>query len=251
MFTKDAHEDVDAFIIVHWLLMSLFAGLLNAIAFIGFGTFATHVTGFATLIGVNLAEQRLGNTLTALAVPLFFLSGAVISGLLIEARVRRNKIPHYDYVMYFSAAVLALACVIGQSKTQVVNPSYLHLENNFILLSAICLASGLVNATLSYSSHSTVRITHLTGITTDLGRGIAEIISLKAHKIQPTKSDFRLNLLRSLTILSFILGGVIGAFLFHLTAFYGLLLPAAYFAYAGHHGRRSKKKFILSGQSVQ
>lgn len=178
MFTKDANQDVDLFIIIHWLLMSLFAGVLNAIAFIGLGTFATHVTGFATLFGVHTAEQHLGNALTALAVPLFFLTGAVISGLCVEARVRRNKKPHYDYVMYACSLLLIVACGIGQLKTPVVNPSYLHMENNFFLLSAICLASGLINAALSYSSHSTVRITHLTGITTDLGRGRCVSLSL-------------------------------------------------------------------------
>jgi uncharacterized membrane protein YoaK (UPF0700 family) len=76
--------------------MSFFAGALNAIAFIGLGTFATHVTGFATLFGVHLAEEQFANAWTALIVPIFFLIGAVISGLCVEARVRRKLVPHYD-----------------------------------------------------------------------------------------------------------------------------------------------------------
>lgn len=222
--------------------MSLCAGVLNAIAFIGLGTFATHVTGFATLFGVHVAGSRPGNALAALAVPLFFLGGAVISGLCVEARVRRNKMPHYDYVMYFCSFLLVLACIIGDFRG--TDPqSYIHLQRNFTLLSLICMSSGLINAALSYSSRSTVRITHLTGVTTDLGRGIAEFISLRAHRVPTTKSDLRLNLLRTLTIFSFALGSLIGAFLYRALFFNALLFPAAYFVYAGEHGRKIKTAF--------
>ncbi len=237
MFTKSAHQKVDKFVILHWLLMSLAAGVLNVIAFIGLGTFATHVTGFATLFGVHAAEFHFGNSVAALAVPLFFLLGAVLSGLFVEARVRRNKKPHYDYVMYFGASLLIVATILGSSKGYDELQSYLQIQKNFILLSLICLSSGLLNAALSYSSHSTVRITHLTGITTDLGRSIAEIISLRALKLAPTPHELQLVFLRSMTIAAFILGSVIGAFLFHGCAFYSLLLPAGFFVYAGIIGR--------------
>src|SRR4051812_28148114 len=126
MFTKDANQDVDAFILVHWLMMSLCAGVMNVVAFIGLGTFATHVTGFATLFGVHLSELRIGTALAALAVPLFFLGGSVISGLLVEGRVRKGKIPHYDYVMYFCSFLMILAALIGDFRDFDSATSYLH-----------------------------------------------------------------------------------------------------------------------------
>src|SRR5690606_16288867 len=162
MFTKHANQKIDYFVAVHWLLMSGCAGILNAVAFIGFGTFATHVTGFGTLIGIHASEFRWGHAFAALAVPSFFLIGAIVSGLCVEARVRRDRPPHYDYVMYFCSFLLFLACVVGTNRNIDVVQTYLHVKKNFFLLSSICLASGLINAALSYSSRSTVRITHLT-----------------------------------------------------------------------------------------
>ncbi|MBS1958290.1 MAG: DUF1275 domain-containing protein [Bdellovibrionales bacterium] len=244
MFTKNANQDVDTFIIVHWLLMSLCAGVLNAIAFIGLGTFATHVTGFGTLFGVNIAGFHFGNAIAALAVPMFFLCGSTISGLFVEARVRAGKLPHYDYIMYACSALLVIGAIIGSSRTSDQIPTYLHIQHNFVLLSLICLTSGLINAALSYSSRSTLRITHLTGVTTDLGRGIAEVISLKLRGIMPEKVDLRLNLIRTLTIVSFAAGGILGAFSFHWVAFKSLLIPAAYFIYAGGHGRKIKRGLV-------
>lgn len=219
--------------------MSFFAGALNSISFIGLGTFATHVTGFATLFGVHIAEKNFGNAFAALSVPLFFLSGSVISGLWVEARVRRNQKPHYDYVMYLCSFLLSTACLVGTIQGIELNPTYLHIEKNFIVLSLICLTSGLMNAALSYSSRTTVRITHLTGITTDLGRGIAEIISLRFFKMKADPSERRMNILRALTIVAFALGSVLGAYLYIWAKFGALLFPALYFIYAGRHGRKS------------
>lgn len=217
--------------------MSFFAGSMNAISFVGFGTFATHVTGFATLFGVNVASNHFGNAIAALSVPLFFLAGSIISGLLVEARVRRQLKPHYDYVMYLSSFMLSAACIIGTFREKIIDPTYLHLEKNFVVLSLICLTSGLINAALSYSSRTTVRITHLTGITTDLGRGIAEMIALRFYGMKETHVDMRMNGLRALTILSFALGSVFGGFLYLWAQFAALLIPAAYFIYAGYRGK--------------
>lgn len=227
--------------------MSFFAGSMNAIAFVGFGTFATHVTGFATLFGVHVAENHWGNAIAALSVPLFFLAGSVISGLCVEARVRRNLVPHYDYVMYLASFLLSAAVIVSATQGVDIAPTYLHLEKNFIVLSLICLTSGLVNAALSYSSRTTVRITHLTGITTDLGRGIAEMIALRFYGIQTSVVDMRMIHMRALTITAFALGSVFGAYVYLWAKFIGLLFAATYFIYAGRHGRQSMKQLIKTG----
>jgi uncharacterized membrane protein YoaK (UPF0700 family) len=245
MFTKHANQELDNVIIVHWLLMTFCAGIINSVALIGLGTFVTHVTGFATLIGVNIASFQIGNALKALAVPIFFLIGSVVSGICVEGQVRQDKKPQYDYVMYACCVLLLTACAIGKSnQPQYGSAASPYLKNNFLVLSLLSLSSGLINAALSYSSHSTVRITHLTGVTTDLGRGIAELISLRMRNIKGTRTELRLNLLRMLTIFSFIIGGIIGAILFHAITFYVLMIPVFYFAYAGERGRKINGAFI-------
>lgn len=240
MFTKDANQDVDTFILVHWLIMIACAGVMNAVAFIGLGTFATHVTGFATLFGVHASHFEFGNALAALAVPLFFLLGSIISGLCVEARVRQGKAPYYDYVMYMCSILLLIACFIGNVKESNPGVGALHLQKNFLLLSLICLSSGLMNAVLSHSTHSTLRITHLTGVTTDLGRGIAELISLRTYR--GMRAEVKVNLQRGLTIVAFAIGSLFGAVIFRAIDFSVLILPAVYFAYAGNHGRKLRSE---------
>ncbi len=243
MFTKDANAEVDTYTLFHWLLMIGSAGVMNAVAFIGLGTFATHVTGFATLFGVHAAHFEWGNAAAALAVPLFFLGGSIISGLCVEARVRQGKEPYYDYVMYMCSALLLIACIIGNVKEFDPGQNGLHLKKNFILLSMICLSSGLLNAVLSYSSHSTLRITHLTGVTTDLGRGIAELISLRTLSAANIRKEVKVNLQRGLTVLAFAAGSLAGALLYRVVDFSVLILPAVYFAYSGNHGRKLRSTF--------
>ena len=240
MFTRDADQENRSIILFHWLLMSVCSGVLNAVAFIGLGMFATHVTGFATLLGVHIAHAQWANSLTALSVPLFFLLGAIISGLCIEARVRNRNTPHYDYVMYLCSFLLFLAVFYSSVQTFELDTAHFQLRNSFFLLSLISMTSGLMNAALSHSSHSTVRITHLTGITTDLGRGIAELISSGTKSFPGKEKISRVNRLRALTVLFFTLGSLLGALLFHLISFKVLLIPAIYFAYAGEHGRKIK-----------
>ena len=240
MFTRDADGKTENIILIHWLLMSVCSGVMNSVAFIGLGMFATHVTGFATLIGVGLAHLEWRNALTAMSVPLFFLLGSIISGSCIEVRLRNQQKPHYDYVMYLCSLLLLIAVIFSERKGFEVDLVNFQLKNSFLLLSLICMASGLLNAALSHSSHSTVRITHLTGITTDLGRGISEMISSGFKFFPDQQRVVRINRLRALTVISFIMGSLLGAVSFATFSFRTLLVPALYFVYAGFHGRDIK-----------
>lgn len=245
MFTKHANQEVGTIIIFHWILLSVCAGFINAIAFVGLGTFATHVTGFATLFGVHLSQSdsHSGNATAALAVPLFFLAGAIVSGLCVEERVRQKKAPHYDYVMYACAGLLVIACFVGDVRNVAPTQTYLEMHRNFVLLSLLCLASGLMNAALSYSSKASVRITHLTGVTTDLGLGLARVLSLRVHGEPVSREETQPNLLRALTVVAFIVGGLGGAFLYRAFRFNALLAPAAYLVYVGHRGKSFRSYF--------
>lgn len=240
MFQRDLyHQELKLKVILQWILMCFSAGIMNTVAFVGLGTFATHVTGFASLIGVNVANFNILNLLAAVFVPAFFLLGTVISGLCIEARLNHGKKTHYHYVMYLSSALLISATIISLKFPVGLNQSHEHIENNFILLSLICLTSGLINAAFSSSSKATLRITHLTGTVTDIGRGLAEYLTLERNQLEKKKQLIKINLLRALTVLGFISGSIIGAVFFQLIAFKILFLPAIFFSYAGFHASKT------------
>ena len=217
---------------LHWFLLSGNAGFVNAGAFLGVGTFATHVTGFGTLFGVNAAKGDFRSAWTALFVPLLFLLGAFIGGTLVDVRLETGKAPRYDWAMGLASASLFGVALLGSLDMLGTFGQVLALHQHPILLSLICFSSGLQNAALTTSSGRSVRISHLTGLTTDLGVGLAKVA------FEERSDDERaLALVRAGTIASFIFGSLVGSFAFlklGFVTFAGPGLVCAYAAYRGH-----------------
>lgn len=226
-------------VVFHWLLLGFNAGCINAGGFLATGRFVTHVTGFATLFGSDLLHGHVAASLSLLSVPLFFLLGAAVAGLLTDGRLHRQETPHYDYVMMLCSACLSLAAFLGQLDRFGRFGQSLAVSEHYLLLALLCLASGLQNGAITSSSGSSVRTTHLTGITTDLGLGLARLLTFA-----PTDDRFRAevvaNQLRAGTIAAFIAGSAAGAALFLSLQYRGFLLPAAIAAYSAWHGRQLK-----------
>ena len=223
----------------HWFLLSFNAGCINSGGILAGGRFVSHVTGFATLFGVHAAHGEWEAAFGILSVPLSFLAGATISGMLIDRQIHLHRKPHYDYVMLMSAVCLGLSALAGGMETLPAFGQDFHLKQTYILLVLLCLACGLQNAAISTSSGKSVRTTHLTGITTDLGLGIARRITLKRNPVL-LKREQEANIFRIGTIISFALGSAVSALLFLRFKYYGFLLPCAIALYAALHGRHVK-----------
>jgi uncharacterized membrane protein YoaK (UPF0700 family) len=113
------------------------------------------------------------------------------------------------------------------------------LKRDYFLLALLCLASGLQNASISSSSGGTVRASHLTGITTDLGIGLVRAMSMPRYGLGEAnadnaelKSEWAANRYRVGTIISFACGSLIGAYLFMKIQYLGFLVPAGIAMYA-------------------
>src|SRR5690606_12861563 len=143
------------------------------------------------------------------------------------------------YVMGLSSLSLIVAALNGYFSRAIEFGIHAKVSEIYIVLASLCLASGLQNAALTSSSGSSVRTTHLTGVTTDLGLWLARLISLgplegKAHfGIQPHG-------LLAGTILSFIGGSVVGAGVFYQFQCAGFFVPAAIALFAAWQGRNAK-----------
>lgn len=215
----------------HSFLLSFLAGNVNAGGFMACGRFVTHVTGFATLFGVDLARGDWQAGIGIMSVPLYFLVGSMISAYLIDKRIHEGRRAAYPVVMGLITACLLLAAFGGHFSLFGIFGQGIDLRKDYILLALLCGASGLQNAAVTTFSGAVVRTTHLTGITTDLGIGI-----VRAVFSAPTKKDYcrevRANWLRAITVLSFMFGSVVGAFLFLTYNYLGFLLPALIAFYA-------------------
>lgn len=229
MFHHRADNADRKIIFFNWFLLSFLAGNVNAGGFMATERFVTHVTGFATLFGIEIVKGHLDQAFGILSVPIFFLTGAMISAYLIDRNIRLKRKPHYDYVMFSVFLCLVICAISGYFNKFGTFGETLRLQQDYIFLALLCLASGLQNAAITTASHGTVRSTHLTGITTDLG---IEIVKVATTKTKATSTEVRNMTLKLGSLLFFIIGSVTGAALFIQSKYLGFLLPAAVALYS-------------------
>ncbi|MDG0816144.1 YoaK family protein [Bdellovibrio svalbardensis] len=208
-----------------WMLMAFQAGLLNIGGFMACHRFVSHVTGFATFFGYELSQkEQAHHAVGMLVVPLFFLFGAMLSGQLVDIRLKLHKKPKY----YITFGLIFLLCAFvafgGLLGFFGVFGEPLESSRDYTLLILLCLICGIQNGTITTVSRSVIRTTHLTGITTDLGIGLIRL--LNRHKLdEPMGNEFDAILMRTGIIFHFGLGSVLGAFVFSAFGHGGFLIP--------------------------
>jgi uncharacterized membrane protein YoaK (UPF0700 family) len=239
MFRHQLNEIPRRTVVFHWFLLCFNAGCINSGGFIATGRFVSHVTGFATLFGEDLVALKLEAAGGILSVPIFFLLGSFLSGLLVDRRIQRNLAPHYDYVMVLNATCLFLVALGGELSEFGPFGEIYKLKQVYLLLALLCLACGLQNAAITSSSGSSIRTTHLTGLTTDLGIGLARILGFSGQK-QKLNYEVSINLLRGGSILAFVFGSGVGAWIFLNFGFRGFILSGLISLYAAWHGTQAK-----------
>jgi uncharacterized membrane protein YoaK (UPF0700 family) len=220
--------------------MSFNGGLINAAGFLATGRFVSHVTGFATLFGVSTILRELKMALGILSVPFFFLLGAFLAGMLIDRPIYRKKKPYFDYVMGLSAFCLFLAASGGGLDQFGSFGAVLQLQKSYLLLCLLCLACGLQNGAISSSFGGSIRTTHLTGLTTDLGLGLAKILTFSSKDLS-FQREIRIVRLRSYSMISFVLGSAVGAWIFLKLGYLGFVIPGLIACYTALYGRQIKK----------
>ena len=204
-------------------------GVLNIGGFMACHRFVSHVTGFSTFFGVEVSKNpdNAFHAVGMLVVPLFFLLGAMLSGQLVDIRLKLGKKPRYYFtfgVIFFLVLIVFIGGV-GGIFGKFAEP--LALKRDYALLILLCLICGIQNGTVTTVSRSVVRTTHLTGITTDLGIGIIRF--LNRHQLGIASEEMlnnnRANLMRIGIILFFGIGSVVGGFAFRYFEYAGFLVP--------------------------
>lgn len=221
--------------VLHWFLLAFLSGCVNAGGFLACGRFVTHVTGFATLFGMHLAEDRWDAAIGILSVPLYFLLGVMLSAYLIDRPFRRGQRPHYAMVMGLVALFLFLAGTLGHLNYFGSFGEAVRLKRDYFFLAMLCAASGLQNAAITTASGASVRTTHLTGLTTDLGIGLVRAFSLNKRSPEEqiqSQLEWKWARFRIGTMLSYVFGSAIGAELFFHVGYLGFMLPAVIAVYA-------------------
>jgi uncharacterized membrane protein YoaK (UPF0700 family) len=233
MFTHHGERlsEVTPRVLFHWFLLSFAAGNINAGGFLACGRFISHVTGTATMAGIDFANGKIGSGFGLLAVPGFFLIGVMISAYCVDRRQNAGLRPRYPLVMGLVAACLFFVAIRGYGNHFGEFGGIIHLRKELIFMAVLSIASGMMNGTITTSSGAFVRVTHMTGNTTDLGLGIVRMTAMK--RTDPEYRNEKIaNLHRAGCIVSFTAGSLVGAALFLRVDYLGFLLPGALAVYA-------------------
>jgi len=225
-----------------WIFLAFLAGQINAGGFLSTGRFVSHMTGFGTLVGVEFANGHWWTALGMTTVPIFFVLGLMISGYFIEMRLLHRRRPRFDVVMTMVVACLFFCALGGFLNWFGRFESTMHLREDYWVMALLCLASGLLNAAISSSSEGTVRVTHITGTTTDMGISWVRWYALKRMpgvsdeevKRERIMAEFRLG-----QIIAFALGSGVGTLFFLRYRYFGFLFPMVCALYALKEARRA------------
>lgn len=204
--------------------MAFQAGVLNIGGFMACHRFVSHVTGFATFFGYEINQPDSSHAIGMLAVPVFFLLGVMVSGQLVDIRLKLHKKPKY-YLSFSLIFLLLLIVLLGGISGNFGNfGQSLNDPSDYILLILLCFVCGIQNGTITSVSKSVIRTTHLTGITTDLGIGLVRIINKNklGHSFDEEK---KATFMRFGIIFFFVVGSVVGGYAFARLAYLGFIIP--------------------------
>jgi uncharacterized membrane protein YoaK (UPF0700 family) len=190
-----------------WSLAGV-AGGLNTAGFYAVGLYSSNMTGNVSALADHVALADLATAATYVALIMIFVVGAATSALLINAGSRK-KIPSiYAFSILLEAALLAcFGCVD------------LWMEGfgrGALLVYGLSFVMGLQNATVTRISDARVRTTHVTGMVTDIGIEVGNLIDLiwlgRRRGPQTMQAYFNREKLglHGVTVLSFLGGGMLG-----------------------------------------
>lgn len=183
-------------------LLAFIAGGVNSVGFIAYGYFSANMTGNVSLVSETLSVWELRTAFAFSAIVLMFIFGAFLASLFIQAGKRKGRSNIYALTLISEAVMLVLLGVFVSLLPDSVNGS--------VVVGLLALTMGVQNAASTRISGSRVRTTHVSGLATDIGVGLASLCSSEQG------AGFRLEVrtrlrLHGATVSSFIAGGVAGA----------------------------------------
>jgi uncharacterized membrane protein YoaK (UPF0700 family) len=214
---NDPNEAFDKRYFWLWLVSSFKVGLINSAGFLATGKFVSHVTGFGTQMGIALGHEGYFFSLELLTIPFSFILGGVITSFILDRHlVNKSSPPPYYIVQGLITITIGLVILLGESVfTENLRPFDVDEKYDlveFTIISLLCLACGLKNALVTWVTSGKIRVTHLTGLSTDIGLNFLGMIYPNMKRRFTEKR--RVNFLRLATFICFSFGALISALFF-------------------------------------
>jgi len=181
-------------------MLSFVAGIVNIVGLLSVNVLTTNVTGHFAFFSRTFISEEFSNAVIYLWFLLSFLAGAFCSNLISETIVRIKM--NLSYVVPILLEIILLIIV-----------ATLHFNQADVLACILLFAMGLQNALVTRVSQSVVRTTHLTGIFTDLGIELSQLLFYKTSNENFTLK--RSIYLKLAIITCFFAGGIAGGFAYY------------------------------------
>lgn len=192
-------------ILIGGAVLAFSAGCVNIIALSGFTNLSvSHVTGNVSLFSSAIARFDWKQIFFIGASLLSFLSGSILSGLLIGQRSLKLG-RRYGFALFIEASLLFCSFLL-----------FFHHDYYGQLLAA--MACGLQNSMVATYSGAVIRTTHLTGLTSDMGAAIGNWLA--GRPVNKMMLGFQ-----TIIWYCFCGGGVVGAFSYFKLGYTAMLIP--------------------------
>lgn len=198
--------------------LSMTAGIVNVASLIAFYVLTTNVTGHMAIFSEEIVKGHWHQVQIVFIWLFLFFFGAFTSTWIVNTvgatnPRRANTLPLIlELIIFIGVGLYGLFFYEG------------HLRETEILSAILLFSMGLQNALVTTISNAVVRTTHLTGLFTDLGIGVAMLMTSKTVDKDPVKKKV---ILLSTIAFFYFLGGIIGGLLYLNFEFYAFFAAAA------------------------
>lgn len=184
-------------------LSAFSAGMINIGSLLLFFSFSSNVTGHYAILASEIVKGNVYQTLVVFSWIFLFFMGGFVANLTVIHLNNKNS-----YVAHSIPIVLEIICLVTVS-TYGDNFYKETLFETEILLSILLFAMGLQNGLTASISNFSIKTTHLTGTTTDLGI-LFSMFTKKEFRNNKTLKQ-RAKLLSSITLF-YLSGAIIAGF---------------------------------------
>ncbi len=237
-----------------WLLSAFKAGFINSAGFLITGKFVSHVTGFGTQVGIAMGHSDFFFGAELLVVPGFFILGGVITSIVLEAGPKKDNHPPYHLIQGLITLLLLVVILIEESglvsNAQPFDADNIYQFMEFSVIALLCLICGLKNSLITWTTFGKIRVTHLTGLSTDIGLHLVGTLFPK-HKNVRLKEAREINIHRIFTLISFSVGAFISAFVFPHLGFKAFYIALALSAFMTYMSISTKNTEVSANNSVK
>lgn len=209
-----------------WLVSAFKAGFINSAGFLATGKFVSHVTGFGTQSGIALGHEDYFFGAELLIIPLSFIFGGVVTSFFLDRKYKKGEHPRFYLIQGLITLLIGLVIYIGEGMQLGNTPfdvdnKYDFLE--FFIISSLCFICGLKNSLVTWATFGRIRVTHLTGLSTDIGLNLIKTFRKNQPKSRMQEGRI-VNVVRMMTLMSFSIGAVASAIVIPRIGYMGFLV---------------------------